>query len=102
MVALGQRKTARLAAEQGVQYLSHVNTCRLRGGPLDGLVRGHGRPSEQASIDDGPPAVEQRHRHATWPHPVQAVRDTQVPEPTTHTRFEDAVLPHLNAAYNLA
>jgi len=33
---------------------------------------------------------------------VQAVRDTQVPEPTTRTRFEDAVLPHLNAAYNLA
>jgi RNA polymerase sigma-70 factor (ECF subfamily) len=33
---------------------------------------------------------------------VQAAGDTQVPEPTTRTRFEDAVVPHLNAAYNLA
>jgi len=46
--------------------------------------------------------VEQHHRHTTWPPPVQAARDQQVPEPTTRTRFEDAVVPHLNAAYNLA
>jgi len=46
--------------------------------------------------------VGQRHRHATWPHPVQAVRDTQVPEPTTRTRFEDAVSPHLHAADHVA
>ena len=102
MVVPGQRKTARLAAEQGVRYLSHVNTCRLRGGPSDGPARGNGRPSGQASADDRPPAVGQRHRHTTWAHPVQAARDKQVPEPTTRTRFEDAVLPHLNAAYNLA
>src|SRR5215510_9201095 len=102
MVVPGQRKTARLAAEQGVQYSPHVSTYRLRGGPSDGPARGNGRPSGQASADDRPPAVGQRHCHATWPHPVQAARDKQVPEPTTRTRFEDAVLPHLNAAYNLA
>src|SRR5262249_25246103 len=102
MVVPGQRKTARLAAEQGGRYPSHVNTCRLRGGPLEGPGGGHGRPSGQASADDRPPMVGQRHRHATWPHPVQAARDKQMPEPTTRTRFEDAVLPHLNAAYNLA
>jgi len=101
MVVPGQRKTARLAAEQGVRYLSHVNTCRLRGGPSE-PARGNGRPAGRASADDRPPAVEQHHRHTTWPHPVQAARDQQVPEPTTHARFEDAVLPHLNAAYNLA
>ena len=102
MMATGQRKTARLAAEHGVPYSPHVSTYRLRGGSSDGPARGNGRPSGQASADDRSPAVGQRHRHATWPHPVQAVRDTQVPEPTTHIRFEDAVLPHLNAAYNLA
>jgi RNA polymerase sigma factor (sigma-70 family) len=102
MVVPGQRKTARLAAEQGVRYLSHVNTCRLRGGPLDGLVRENGRPAGRASADDRPPVVGQRHRHTTWPHPVQATRDKQVPEPTTRTRFEDTVVPHLSAAYNLA
>jgi len=102
MVVPGQRKTARLAAEQGVQYSPHVSTCWLRGYPSDGLARGNGRPSGQASADDRPPAVGQRHRHTTWPHPVQAAGDTQVPEPTTRTRFEDAVVPHLNAAYNLA
>ena len=102
MVVPGQRKTARLAAEQGVRYLSHVNTCRLRGDPVDEPARGNGRPAGRASADDRPPAVEQHHRHTTWPHPVQAARDQQVPEPTTHARFEDAVLPHLNAAYNLA
>jgi hypothetical protein len=102
MVVPGQRKTARLAAEQGVQYSPHVSTCWLRGYPSDGPARENGRPSGQASADDRPPAVGQRHRHTTWPHPVQAARDTQVPEPTTRTRFEDAVLPHLNAAYNLA
>jgi RNA polymerase sigma-70 factor (ECF subfamily) len=46
--------------------------------------------------------VEQRHRHTTWLHPVQTARDKQVPEPTTRTRFEDTVLPHLQVAYNLA
>jgi len=46
--------------------------------------------------------VGQRHRHTTWPHPVQAARDKQVSEPTTRTQFDDAVLPHLHAAYNLA
>jgi RNA polymerase sigma factor (sigma-70 family) len=102
MVVPGQRKTARLAAEQGVQYSPHVSTCWLRGYPSDGLARGNGRPSGQASADDRPPAVGQRHRHTTWPHPVQAARDKQVSESTTRTRFEDAVLPHLNAAYNLA
>ena len=102
MVVPGQRKTARLVAEQGVQYSPHVSTCRLRGCPSDGPAGGNGRPSGQASADDRPPAVGQRHRHTTWPPPVQAARDKQVPEPTTRTRFEDAVLPHLNAAYNLA
>ncbi len=102
MVVPGQRKTARLAAEQGVQYSPHVSTCWLRGYPSDGLARGNGRPSGQASADDRPPAVGQRHRHTTWPHPVQAARDQQVSEPTTRTQFEDAVVPHLNAAYNLA
>ena len=102
MVVPGQRQTARLAAEKGVQYSPHVSTCWLRGYPSDGLARGNGRPSGQASADDRPPAVGQRHRHTTWPHPVQAAGDTQVPEPTTRTRFEDAVVPHLNAAYNLA
>ncbi len=102
MVVPGQRKTARLAAEQRVQYAPHVSTCRLRGYPSDGLARGNGRPSGQASADDRPPALGQRHHHTTWPHPVQAARDQQVPEPTTRTRFEDAVVPHLNAAYNLA
>jgi RNA polymerase sigma factor (sigma-70 family) len=102
MVVPGQRKTARLAAEQGVQYSPHVSTYRLRGGSSDGPARGNGRPSGQASADDRPPTVEQHHRHATWLHPVQAARDTQVPEPTTRTRFEDTVLPHLSAAYNLA
>ena len=102
MVVPGQRKTARLAAEQGVQYSPHVSTYRLRGTPSDGPARGNGRPSGQASADDCPPAVGQPHRHTAWPHPVQAARDKQVPEPTTRPRFEDAVLPHLNAAYNLA
>ena len=102
MVVPGQRKTARLAAEQGVRYLSHVNTCRRRGDPSDGPARGNGRPAGRASVDDRPPAVGPRHRHTTWPHPVQAARDKQVPEPTTRTRFEDAVVPHLHAAYNLA
>jgi len=60
------------------------------------------REAEWAGQCRRPPAVGQRHRPTTWPHPVQAARDTQVPEPTTHTRFEDAVLPHLNAAYNVA
>jgi len=46
--------------------------------------------------------VGQRHHHTTWPHAVQVTRDEQVPEPTARIRFEDAVLPHLNAAYNLA
>jgi RNA polymerase sigma factor (sigma-70 family) len=101
MVAPGQRKMARLAAEQGVRY-SHVSTCRLRGRPSDGPARGNGRPGEQASADARPPAVGQRYRHTTWPYPVQAAKDKQVPEPTTRTRFEDAVFPHLNAAYNLA
>ena len=45
MVVPGQRKTARLAAEQGVRYPSHVNTRRLPGGPVDGLVRENGRPA---------------------------------------------------------
>jgi RNA polymerase sigma factor (sigma-70 family) len=102
MVVAGQRKTARLAAAQGVQYSPHVSTYRLRGGSSDGPARGNGRPSGQASADDRPPTVGQRHRYATWPHPVQAARDKQMPEPTTRTRFEDTVLPHLNAAYNLA
>ena len=100
MVVPGQRKTARLAAEQGVQYAPHVSTCRLRGYPSDGPAREHGRPAGRASDDDRPPAVGQRYHHTAWPHPVQAARDTQVPEATT--RFEDTVLPHLNAAYNLA
>ena len=82
MVVSGQRQTARLAAEQGVRYPSHVNTYRLRGGPSDGPARGNGRPAGRASADDCPPAVGPRHRHATWPHPVQAARDQQVPEPT--------------------
>ena len=102
MVVPGQRKTARLAAEQGVRYPAHVSMCRLRGCPSDGPARGHGRPSGQASADARPPAVGQRHRHTTWPHPVQAARDKQVSEPTTRTQFDDAVLPHLHAAYNLA
>ena len=102
MVVSGQRKTARLAAEQGVQYSPHVSTYRLRGGSSDGPARGNGRPSGQASANDSPLAVGHRHHPTTWPHPVQAMRDTQVPEPTTRTRFENAVLPHLNAAYNLA
>ena len=102
MVALGQRKTARRAAEQGVRYRSHVNTCRLRGGPVEGPARGHGRPAGRASADDRPPAVGQRDYSTTWPHAVQVTRDEQVPEPTSRIRFEDAVLPHLNAAYNLA
>src|SRR5262249_36480492 len=102
MVVAGQRKTARLAAEQGGRYPSHVSAYRLRGGPSERPTGGGGRPAGRASADDRPPAVRQRHRHTTWPHPVQAVRDKQVPEPTTHTRFEDAVVPHLNAAYNLA
>ena len=102
MVVPGQRKTARLAAEHGGQYSPHVSTCRLRGCPSDGPVRGNGRPSGQASADDCPPAVRQPHHPMTWPPPVQAARDKQVSEPTTRTRFEDAVLPHLNAAYNLA
>src|SRR5262245_26327199 len=102
MMATGQRKTARLAAEHGVPYAPHISTYRLRGGSSDGPARGNGRPSGQASADARPPAVGQRHRHTTWPHPVQAAGDTQVPEPTTRTRFEDAVVPHLNAAYNLA
>src|SRR5438093_1418917 len=102
MVVPGQRKMARLAAEHGVQYSPHVSTCRRRGDPLDGSARENGRPSGQASADDCPPAVGPRHRHTTWPHPVQAARNKQVPEPTTRTRFEDAVVPHLHAAYNLA
>ena len=102
MVALGQRKTARRAAEPGVRYLSHVNTYRLRGGPVEGPVREHGRPTGRARADDRTPTVGQRHRHTSGPHPVQAAKDEQVPEPTTRTRFEDTVVPHLNAAYNLA
>jgi len=102
MVATGQRKTARLAAEQRVRYPSHVNTCRLRGGPVEGPARGHGRPAGRASADDRPPAVGQRDHSTTWPHAVQVTRDEQVPEPTSRIRFEDALLPHLPAAYNLA
>jgi RNA polymerase sigma-70 factor, ECF subfamily len=102
MVVPGQRKTARLAAEHGVQYSPHVSTCRFRGYPSDGLARGNGRPSGQASANDCPLAVGHRHHPTTWPHPVQAARDKQVPEPTTRTRFEDTVVPHLSAAYNLA
>ena len=101
MVVPEQRKTARLVAEPGVQYAPHVSTCRLRGDPLDGLTRGNGSLAGRASVDDRPPAVGQRHCHTTWPHPVQAVRDTQVPEPTTRPRFEDTVVPHLHAAYNV-
>jgi RNA polymerase sigma-70 factor (ECF subfamily) len=103
MVVPGKSQMARLAAEPGARYLSHVNACRLRGGrPSEGPARGNGRPAEPASADDRPPAVEQHHRHRTWLHPVQAARDKQVPEPTIRTQFEDAVLPHLHAAYNLA
>jgi RNA polymerase sigma factor (sigma-70 family) len=102
MMATGQRKTARLAAEQEVRYPSHVNTCRLRGGPVEGLVRENEKPPGRTSADDCPPAVRQPHHPMTWPPPVQAARDTQVPEPTTRIRFEDTLLPHLSAAYNLA
>jgi RNA polymerase sigma factor (sigma-70 family) len=101
-MATGQRKTARLAAEQGVRYPSHVNPCRLRGGPMEGPARGHERPAGRARADDRPPAVGQRDHSTTWPHAVQVTRDEQVPEPTLRLRFEDALLPHLNAAYNLA
>jgi len=101
-MATGQRKTARLAAEPGVRYPSHVNTCRLRGGLVEGLARGHERPAGRVSADDRPPAAGQRHHHTTWPHAVQGTRDEQVPEPTSRLRFEDAVIPHLHAAYNLA
>ena len=102
MEAPGQRQTARLAAAQGVRYSPYLSTCRLRGCPSDGPARGNGKPGGRASAANCPPVVGQRHRHMTWPHPVQAARDQQVPEPTTRTRFEDTVLPHLNAAYNLA
>src|SRR6266446_7334639 len=102
MVVPGQRKMARLAAEEGVRYPSHVSACRLRGCPSDGPARRNGRSGERASADARPPVVEQHHHPTTWPHPVQAARDQQVPEPTTRTRFEDTVVPHLSAAYNLA
>ena len=102
MVAPRQRKTDQLASEQGVRYLAHLNRCRLRGTPSDGLAQGQRRPTGRASADARPATVEQRHRHATWPHPMQAAGDQQVLEPTTRTRFEDTVLPHLNTAYNLA
>jgi len=102
MMARGQRKTARLAAEHGVPYPAHVNPCRLRGGPVEGPARGHGRPAGRASADDRPPAAGQRHYDTTWPHAAQVTRDEQVPEPTSRLRFEDAVVPHLHAAYNLA
>ena len=87
MVVPGQRKTARLAAEQGVRYPSHVNTRRLPGGPVDGLVRENGRPAGRASADDRPPAVGQRDHSTTWLHPVQMTRDEQVPEPTARLRL---------------
>src|SRR4051812_41116798 len=51
MVVPGQRQTARLAAEKGVQYSPHVSTCRLRRCPSNGPARGNGRPSGQASAD---------------------------------------------------
>src|SRR5262252_1632211 len=86
MMATGQRKTARLAAEPGVRYPSHVNTCRLRGGLVEGLARGHERPAGRVSADDRPPAAGQRHHHTTWPHTVQGTRDEQVPEPTSRIR----------------
>src|SRR5215470_12713702 len=81
MMATGQRKTARLAAEQGVRYPSHVNTCRFRGGLVEGPARGHERPAGRGSADDCPPALGQRHHDTTWPHAVQVTRDEQVPEP---------------------
>jgi RNA polymerase sigma factor (sigma-70 family) len=102
MMATGQRKTARLAAEHGVRYPSHVTTCRLRGGPVEEPARGHGRPAGRASADNCPPVVGQRSHSTTWPHAVQGTRDEQVPEPTARLRFEDAVVPHLHAAYNVA
>jgi RNA polymerase sigma-70 factor, ECF subfamily len=103
MVVAGENQMAQLAAEPGARYLTQVNTYRLRGGrPSEEPAREHGGPAEPTSADDRPSAVEPRHRHTAWLHPAQAARDKQVPEPTTRTRFEDAVLPHLQAAYNLA
>src|SRR5262245_3571061 len=102
MMAPGQRKTARLAAELGVRYPAPVNPCRLRGAPVEGPARGHARPAGRVSADARPPAVGQRDHATTWPHAVQVTRDEQVPEPTARLRFEDVVLPHLHAAYNLA
>ena len=49
-----------------------------------------------------PSTMGRRQCHAAWPHLMQAAGEKQVPEPTTRIRFEDAVLPHLNTAYNLA
>jgi RNA polymerase sigma factor (sigma-70 family) len=102
MVAPGQRKLARLAAESGVRYHPHVSTCRLRGSPVEGPARENGRPGGWISANDSPLAGGHRHHPTTWPHPVQATRDEQVPESTTRTRFEDTVVPHLSAAYNVA
>ena len=97
MVA-GESQMAQLAAEPGARYLTHVNTCRLRGGcPSQEPVPENERPAEPVSADDRPSAVEPRQRHTAWLRPVQAARDKQVPEPTTRTQFEDAVLPHLHA-----
>ena len=59
MVVPGQRKTARLAAEQEVRYLAHLNTCRLRGGASNGPAQENGRAAERASADVHPPAVGQ-------------------------------------------
>jgi len=102
MVAPEQRKLARLAAESGVRYHPHVSMDRLRGGPVEGPARENGRPGGWLSANHSPLAGGHHHHPTTWPHPVQATRDAQVPEPTPRTRFEDTVVPHLSAAYNLA
>ena len=87
MMATGQRKTARLAAEPGVRYPSHVKPCRLRGHPVEGPAHGHERPAGRVSADDRPPAVGQRDHSTTWLHPVQMTRDERVPEPTARLRL---------------
>ena len=99
MMVTGQRRRLDLQPSQGCGTL-RTSTRAGSEGLVKGPARGNGRPTGRASADDRPPAVGQRHRYTTWPHSVQVPRDEQVPEPTSRIRFEDAVVPHLHAAYN--
>ena len=65
-------------------------------------VRWRGRQRGLVSPDDRQPAVGQVPLDTPWQCPSRVAREQPVSDSTTLRRFEEAVLPHLNAAYNLA